>query len=279
MCWPIALRMWLTGTTSSPAAGGASGPGAAAAAGGAAGAGRPGGGGRRDLRGGGSGRRRSGRCRCGAARRDHGHHVLLRDRPPVPDPSIVERSRPCSSASDGRGDRIRERGPRSGSRPGGRGSARRARRGSLRCRGLHRRHLRGRSLADRLGALIARSGRGRRLGGLLTRRRRGTAASSCAGAAPPAAPSSLTSARSVPTGTVCPSSTRIFATVPLTGEDLGVDLVGGDLEQRLVAFDGPRLRASATSGPFPRRSSRRAGASGSWSSRISLHQAELLHRP
>ena len=42
----------------------------------------------------------------------------------------------------------------------------------------------------------------------------------------------------VPTSTVSPSATRISVTTPAIGDGhLGVDLVGGDLEQRLVGGD------------------------------------------
>src|SRR5919108_162660 len=62
------------------------------------------------------------------------------------------------------------------------------------------------------------------------------AASGAAGGAPPAAPapaepSSLTSARSVPTGTVWPSWTRIFSTVPATGEGTSVSTLSVEISK------------------------------------------------
>ena len=175
-------------------------------------------------------------------------------RPPVPLPEICDRSRWCSSASfRTRGERICDRGPRSG------------------------------NVDAATGAGVA----GALAGGVAAEADPGAAAPtasaatgscaaaewSAAAAAPEASPSpdaapspESTSANAVPTATVVPSATRIFVTVPDDRRrHLGVDLVRRQLEERLVDRRSARPPASATSRSCPRRSSRRAGASGSTS--------------
>ena len=71
---------------------------------------------------------------------------------------------------------------------------------------------------------------------------RAPGAGSAAGAAAPASPPMRAS--TVPTSTVSPSWTRISLTTPGGGRrHLGVDLVGRDLEQRLVGLDRDRRPA------------------------------------
>ena len=107
MCCPISLRICETGTTSSsgPATAGwtatcAAGAGAGAAAGTSAVAGAA----------------LAAACAPPPSIAERMSFFVMR--PPVPDPSICERSRPCSSASRRTsGERILDRGPRSGRSP------------------------------------------------------------------------------------------------------------------------------------------------------------------
>ena len=97
--------------------------------------------------------------------------------------------------------------------------------------------------------VLALAPAGRRRGGFWGRGRRrrvrgpgtgsGAGGGSAAGVAADAAAASPTTATTVPTSMVSPSATRISLTTPAIGDgNLGVDLVGGHLEQRLVLGNG-----------------------------------------
>ena len=137
--------------------------------------------------------------------------------------AVVGRRAPGAGAAAGSGAPVR-RGRRCGA-----GSARRRR--GRRCRlGL---------AARAAGAAPARARLGPRAAGraapVRARRRRRGAAAGAGGGVAAASPST---ARRVPTSTVSPSGTRISVTHAGDGRGhLGVDLVGGDLEQRLVGLD------------------------------------------
>ena len=199
-------------------------------------------------------------------------------RPPVPIPAICARSRPCSSASlRTSGDRIRDRGPRSGIPRSGAGGSRLgggalAVVASAPCGvAAHGGH----SAAER--STVAAVGGGRRCGLRGGRSRRGC----LRGARCPPLPGRRVLARAPASrrrrpSAVAPSATRSGAVLGDLGElgadrhglalvdedlrhrpgdrrgHLGVDLVGRDLEERLVALDRARPPSSATSGSFPR---------------------------